>query len=191
MLLTGDFWGCWLGWTEVTLGLHFLVMVCVTALGDTFKVFAIFQTGWPSIPTVMMDCHFHLLGWLDDSCHDIDSKSCQIELSSVYQPDFCAAQLMVPAPLRKGKKIWKLTLTRYQWSGKHCRWLPHWEKVKGLQSRYQSSLNVFSTYLQCIKWILHDFSLKLIVFMWKSYIIISYIHKFNNHLWKDEWHTRR
>ena len=36
----------------------------VTALEDTFKVFAIFWTDWPSVLKVMMDCRFSWLSWL-------------------------------------------------------------------------------------------------------------------------------
>lgn len=133
MVLLTWFWGCWLGWAEVTLVLPFLVMVRTTALGDAFKVFAIFRTGWPSVLIVMMFLSLPFTCMIG-SGHDIASTSYQIELSSVHQPAFCTAQLMVPAPLRKKKNL-QISLHKVaRWSANHFRWLPHWEKVKGWQS---------------------------------------------------------
>lgn len=69
------------------------------------------------------------------SYRHMDSKSCQIGLSSAFQPDN-TTHLMLPAPL-KGQEIPQIHHDKArQWSGNHFRWPPHKvhrDKAKGQQ----------------------------------------------------------
>ena len=94
---------------EVTLGLPFLwrsswepdsskrLMVFVTALEETFKVFEMFPIDWPSCFKVLMDCRFSLLKLF----LMMDLVFYQIGLSSVYHPYLVTTQLMGSNSLRR------------------------------------------------------------------------------------------
>lgn len=85
-------------------------MVFATALGDKFKLFAIFNKDWSLIIKVILNSF--LFTWLIGSCH----YRYATRLSSVCQPYFCTPELMATAPLTKHsyntKTFPKLTLTR-------------------------------------------------------------------------------
>lgn len=128
---------------EVTLGFPFgSFFLDLDHFCGCTQSFAVFRTGRPSVPKVIMDCLF-LADWF---FHKMDSNSCQMVLPAVFQPDLCTEQRMVSAPVRREETPQVNLDQSHQWHENSFRWPLH-EAHRERSRVCKAHLTIFVCYI--------------------------------------------